>query len=107
MQQLQKFYPLQLHFVSFYHISSTLQNIVSDYDNCPFNSTWTREDHKSRSVYCPKEVCPAVFIDSQGLSVDQHKDSLGCFNYEGSLYDDLYPVYVNHFGQYLIPDEYR
>merc|ERR1712133_227132 len=75
-------------------------------DSCPFNSKWTSRDHKSRSLYCPRDVCPAVSIESQGLSADQHETSLGCFNYEGSLYDDLYPVYVNQFGQYLIPDEY-
>ena len=58
-------------------------------------------------LYCPRDVCPAVLIESQGLSADQHETSRGCFNYEGSLNNDLYPVYVNQFGQYLIPDEYR
>merc|ERR1712126_718395 len=75
-------------------------------DSCPFNSKWTSKDHKTRSLYCPRDVCPAVLIESQGLSADQHETSLGCFNYEGSLNNDLYPVYVNQFGHYLIPDEY-
>ena len=33
--------------------------------------------------------------------------TIGCFNFEGSLYDEMYPVYVNQFGQYLLPDKYR
>jgi len=66
----------------------------------------TSSGGESDSLYCPKEVCAAVFIDSQGLAADQHKNSLGCYNFEGSLYDDMYPVYVNQFGQYLIPDEF-
>ena len=72
---------------------------------CPFNMT--SSDGDSNSLYCPKEVCPAVFIHSQGIAAEQHTDSIGCFNFEGSLYDEMYPVYVNQFGHYLLPDKYR
>ena len=33
--------------------------------------------------------------------------SLGCFNYDGSLDDDMYPVYSNQGGLFLTPDIYR
>ena len=33
--------------------------------------------------------------------------SLGCFNYDGSLDDDMYPVYSNQEGLFLTPDIYR
>jgi len=49
-------------------------------------------------------VCPAVFIVSEGDAADLVQDSLGCFNYEGSLYDDEYPVYINENGLFLTPD---
>ena len=60
-----------------------------------------------RSIYCPKDVCTAVFIESQGLASVHHPDSLGCFNYEGSLFDNMYPDYINRQGLFLTPDAYR
>ena len=60
-----------------------------------------------RSIYCPKDVCTAVFIESEGLASVHHQDSLGCFNYEGSLFDNTYPDYINRQGLFLTPDAYR
>ena len=63
--------------------------------------------HPLRSIYCPKDVCTAVYIESQGLASVHHQDSLGCFNYEGSLFDNTYPDYINRQGLFLTPDAYR
>jgi len=55
-------------------------------------------------MFCPRDVCPAVYIISQGQTAEIQHDSLGCYIYDGSILDDLYPVYVNKFGQFLTPD---
>ena len=57
--------------------------IVSDNHNCPFNMSLSASSARSRSVYCPETVCPAVFIVSEGDAADLVQESLGCFNYEG------------------------
>jgi len=57
-------------------------------------------------MFCPREVCPAVIIVSQGDAADIQQESLGCYVYEGSIHNDMYPVYVNQRGQFLTPDYY-
>ena len=52
-------------------------------------------------------MCAAVYIESQGLAAEHHQDSLGCFNFEGSLFDNTYPDYINRRGLFLTPDAYR
>ena len=48
-----------------------------------------------------------LIILLQGLTAEIQHDSLGCYIYDGSILDDLYPVYVNKFGQFLTPDYFR
>jgi len=64
------------------------------------------EENSERSIYCPQDVCAAVYIESQGLAAEHHQDSLGCFNFEGSLFDNTYPDYINRRGLFLTPDAY-
>ena len=75
-------------------------------------------------------MCPAVYIASEGAAADTQvlyctvlycaalyctllycadtqAASLGCFNYDGSLDEDMYPVYSNQEGLFLTPDIYR
>ena len=49
-------------------------------------------------------MCPAVYIESTGIAATLQPDSLGCFNYAGSLLNDEYPLYTNTRGQFLTPD---
>ena len=47
------------------------------------------------------------FLCLQGDAADIQQESLGCYVYEGSIHNDMYPVYVNQRGQFLTPDYYR
>ena len=49
-------------------------------------------------------MCPAVYIESSGIAASLQPDSLGCFNYAGSVMSDIYPIYNNSRGQFLTPD---
>ena len=51
-----------------------------------------------------QDLCPAVYIESSGLAATLQPDSLGCFNQEGSVMNDMYPLYTNTRGQFLTPD---
>jgi len=45
-------------------------------------------------------------IESRGAAQEQQPDSLGCFNYEGSLLGDEYPNYEHRSGLFLTPGEH-
>lgn len=94
------------------HPTTTISTTISTepstthpaYENCPFNTTtnWKQD----RSLYCPQSYCPAVFIASTGPALENQPDSIGCFNYEGSLMADEYPIYINRYGRFLTPHAY-
>jgi len=71
--------------------------------DCPFTS---HHSLPSRSLFCPQSYCPAVLISSQGGAKEQQPDSLGCYNYEGSLLGDEYPNYIQRNGLFLTPGEH-
>merc|ERR1711983_406503 len=79
---------------------------TADFSDCPFDMM-KNERNIERSIYCPKDVCTAVYIESQGIAAVYHGDSIGCFNYEGSIFDNTYPTYINRQGLFLTPDAYR
>ena len=78
----------------------------SDDVKCPFNMTIERDQARSRSFYCSRDVCQAVMIQSTRQGQEHHQRRLGCYVYEGSVNSDMLPVYVNQFGYYLQPDKY-
>ena len=87
-----------------------------------------------RSILCPESYCPAVYISSNGgaaehqvshifglvtqwasdyrhphqaLMYSLQADSIGCFDYEGSVMGDQYPNYVNPQGKFLTVTGHR
>jgi len=38
--------------------------------------------------------------------MEHQPDSVGCFNYDGSLMVDEYPIYRNRYGRFLTPNAY-
>eukprot|EP00088_Acartia_fossae_P011515 TRINITY_DN15851_c0_g2_i1.p1 TRINITY_DN15851_c0_g2~~TRINITY_DN15851_c0_g2_i1.p1 ORF type:complete len:173 (+),score=19.73 TRINITY_DN15851_c0_g2_i1:59-520(+) len=80
-------------------ISTTL-----DFGNCPFFAGSRKQ--KTKSLFCPQSYCAAVFIVSEGGTADLYPNLLGCYEYEGSLLDDMYPNYVNKNGIFLTPNAY-
>merc|ERR1711915_733722 len=73
--------------------------------NCPFKSG-SSDNIRTNSLYCPQSYCPAVFVSSNGPALQHQPDSVGCFNYEGSLMADEYPIYINSHGRFLTPHAY-
>merc|ERR1712013_305843 len=84
---------------------TTTQSIITTTSlNCPFKANG-RVD-KTRSIYCPESYCPAVYIWSTGGAAEHQPESLGCYDYEGSLMNNVYPDYVNIQGWFLTPTAY-
>jgi len=73
-------------------------------EECPFTPFSSNAEFATKSMYCSRDVCPAVIIVSQGETADFQQESLGCYIYEGSINNDMYPVYINQRGQFLTPD---
>merc|ERR1719295_873644 len=83
--------------------TTTTTTTTTRFPNCPFRLQDSGQvDHtrqllpKQRSVYCPESYCPAVYISSTGGAAEHQAESLGCFDYEGSLMGNEYPDYMNN-----------
>merc|ERR1712181_204142 len=68
---------------------------TTEFPNCPFQLHGRSKVDQTRSVFCPQSYCPAVYISSRGGAAVHQPESLGCFDYEGSLMGNEYPDYIN------------
>merc|ERR1711918_307563 len=84
--------------------TTTTTTTTTRFPNCPFLRHGKVD--QSRSVFCPESYCPAVYISSTGGAAEHQSESLGCYDYEGSLMGDKYPDYRNNQGWFLTPTAY-
>jgi len=83
------------------HFTTTAPPTTTDeFGNCPFVA---RNELESKSIYCPQDYCIAVYLVSTGPASRQYPNLMGCYEYEGSLFIDYYPNYVNRGGVFLTP----
>merc|ERR1712212_418441 len=84
----------------------TTTTTTTGFPNCPFQRHRSGKEDQTRSVFCPESYCPAVYISSMGGAAEHQPESLGCFDYEGSLMGNEFPDYINSQGWFLTPTAY-